>query len=225
MKTLFPNSPVLATAATLGAALTLLALTGCVTTQQQADGSTRVNVSVAQALGLKQAAGTPAAPAPQAVAAQPVRTAATTAQSIPTRIKLSNKARAALARMLECRQFVNSELDVGVELGKANAWGEPAYLDQPVMVYGFPVSKFEITADGSAATYIAYFSGVNSQQFIKAAKMKISKRNKKFAYRDASAGEIAFDHTAPEVKTECNIDTEGPYEEAVAPVKTKKNKK
>ena len=210
-------------ASVLAAVIAMSALTGCVTTQAQADGSTRVNVSVADMLGRNKSNETPAQA--QVAATQPVRAATAMVTTTPKGIVLSNKSRAALVRMLECNAFVNGELPEGIELEKANAWSaEPVLLQQPVIVLGHPVSKFQITADGSAATYKSYFSGLDKQQFIKSNKMKLSKGDKNYHYRTGAAGEVAINHTAPEIVTECYIDTEGSYEDA-APVKKTKKKK
>lgn len=204
----------------------LLALTmfaGCASTEVQADGSTRVKLSVADALGLKKPASAPAAPAPQTLAAAPVHAAI--APAAPAGARLSDKTRSTLVKMLECSEFKNGDDAETVEMSAKGAWtSAPAMLDRPVMVFGLPVSKVELTGDGSAATYIAYFTGVSKEQMIKAASLKLSKSNKKVYYRDAKAGEVSFEHAAPEVALRCYIDTEGSYDDAPAPAKKKKKK-
>jgi hypothetical protein len=221
MKTLFADSNKQALAMLAGAALSLTVLAGC-TTQAQADGSTRVNLSIADALGQKKPAPAGAvAAAPQSVAAQPVRAVA----PAPTGVRLSSKTRAVLAQMLACQVFETTEGAVGTELYEKGAWtNEVAQLEQPVMVFGLPVSKIRISGDGSAATFYAYFTGVSKQQMIKAANLKLSKQNKAYYYRDAKAGEISFKHADPEISLKCYIDTEGSYDEVAVPAKKKKQK-
>ncbi len=213
-----------AIATVVATALSVWALAGCVTTQAQADGSTRVNVSMSQALGLNRAAmATPAAPPPQAVVPQPPRMASTPAQSKPSGIALSDKTRAALAQMLACTTFKSGDDDVVTEMSKKGAWaGGIAHLDQPVIVFGLPVSKVELSGDGSEGTYIAYFSGVDKQQLIKSANLKLSKVDKNFYYRDAKSGQLSFKHTEPEISLKCYIDTEGSYADTAKSAKKKK---
>lgn len=196
-----------------GAAFSLSVLAGC-TTQGQADGSTKVNVSVSEALGLNKPAAAPAAAAPTV--------AATMLQSMPKGIKLSAKSRAVLVKMLECKEFVNGDVETGMELAKVNGWGDNVQLEQPVMVFGFPVSRISLSGDGSEGTYRGYFAGVSKQQIIKAAKLKLSKKDKNYYFRDAKVGQLSFKPADPEMSLKCYIDTEGAYDEGAAPVKKKK---
>jgi hypothetical protein len=222
MKTLFTVSNKRTLATLAGAALALTVLAGC-TTQTQADGSTGVNMSVTDALGQKNPAAAPAGTGPaaaQPAAAQSVRAVAPAASVV----KLSNKTRAVLARMLACQVFETTEGAVGTELYEKGAWtNEVVRLEQPVMVFGLPVSKIKISGDGSAGSFYAYFTGVSKRQIIKAANLKLSKQNKAYYYRDAKAGEVSFKHADPEVALKCYVDTEGAYED-VAVTKRKKKK-
>ncbi len=203
----------------------LLALPGCVTTQAQADGSTRVNVSVAEALGLnKSVPKSPVAMAP--AASQTVRAAAMAGPAGPPRARLSDKARATLVQLLECTTFKNHDFEEVVEMSDQGAWtSEVAYLDRPVTVFGLPVSKVKLEGDGSAGTFVGYFTGVTKEQIVKAANLKLSKNNKAYYYRDAKAGELSFKHAEAEVSLKCYIDTEGSYDDVPAPVKKKTKKK
>ena len=224
IRTLFLNQGGAVRLAAVAASLSLLG--GCVSTQAQADGSTRVNLSVAEVFGMNKSAATAAA-APQAMPAAAVRTAASTVQSAPAGIRLSEKARAALVRMLSCNDFINLDDAEGEEMAKAGAMALETIvtLEQPVMVFGFPVSRVKLSADGSAATYNGYFTGVSKQQIIKAANLKLSKKNKAYYYRDAKAGELSFKHADPEMSLSCYIDTEGSYDDEPVPEKKKTKKK
>lgn len=201
--------------------LSLSTLTGCVSTQAQADGSTKVNVSVAEALGLKKAPAAPVAAPAAVMPVAPKAIAAAVPGARPAGFKLSGKARANLVQMLSCMS-ANGNHALADEM-KATGWQEGTLfpLDKPVTVFGLPVQAIKVGGDEATSEYHSFFPGVNQKQLIKAARLKLG--NDKVEYgRPTKLGVLRLHPSTGDLSISCYIDFEGSYDDVAIPAKKKK---
>lgn len=210
-------------ATALAALLTACTLSACVTTEQQADGSTRVRVSVADALGTKQAAPQPA---PQSV--QPSRSVASQGKALKTPApaaapspaagaKLSDEMRARIVDHLECkgtkpypgktnkaRENANNKYNQAMHALDANG---SITIDPPLMVYGLPVTKILYSGDSWELLYRAYFPGVKKETLIKAAGLKLGKDKIEYGMYRKKSGLLTLGEDEGVWALTCSFDT------------------
>jgi hypothetical protein len=194
-------------------------LSGCVSTQAPADGSTRVNPPVAAGPGTNK---TPVAPAPPvSTPAQQHAVTAPVPGARPAGFKLSSTARASLVQMLSCKS-ANGNHTVAKEMA-ATGWrlGTLFPLDKPVLVFGLPVQTIMVEGNDATETYHSYFTGVSKKQMIKAARLRLG-RDKINYGRLTRLGVLEFHPSGSDTSVSCHVDFEGSYDDMAAAARKKR---
>ena len=210
MRMQYQDSYPLRLAGLMAAALSVAALAGCVTTQAQADGSTRVNVSVAQALGLNKAEAVPATTAPAAIPrpAAPAAMASKVALvAAPAGKALSSLSRKRLEEGLMCKEWTPFPGKTKKIRDKANDDYYPALIaaglnmddymfdipNPPLTVFGMPVSKVRVAAESFEVVYRSYFPSATKEMLIKAANLKLGKDKETYSAQSRKGGTLTLE--------------------------------
>lgn len=125
---------------------------------------------------------------------------------------LDGKARALLEQALACTA-IGKRFDFAEAALKQAGWRpeqgvSPIALPEPLTVYGLNTSKIAISRDGGEQTYRSFLPGVNSQQVVKAASLKLGKDGKSYG-RATKLGVLTLGTENGETTLTCTIDTEG----------------
>ena len=125
---------------------------------------------------------------------------------------LDGKARALLEQALACTA-IGKRFDFAEAALKQAGWRpeqgvSPIALPKPLKVYGLNISKIAISRDGGEQTYRSFLPGVNSQQVVKAASLKLGKDGKSYG-RATKLGVLTLGTENGETTLTCTIDTEG----------------
>lgn len=84
----------------------------------------------------------------------------------------------------------------------------PIALAEPLKVYGLNTSKIAISRGGGEQTYRSFLPGLNSQQVVKAASLKLGKDGKSYG-RATKLGVLTLGTENGEITLTCTVDTEG----------------
>ena len=144
---------------------------------------------------------------PNAAKAAPADTTATASNK-----SLDGKARALLEQALACTA-IDKHFDFAESALKQAGWRpeqgvSPIALPAPLKVYGLNTSKIAISRDGGEQTYRSFLPGVNSQQVVKAASLKLGKDGKRYG-RATKLGVLTLGAENGETTLTCTVDTEG----------------
>ncbi|MEW9898381.1 hypothetical protein ABWL39_07095 [Chitinivorax sp. PXF-14] len=125
---------------------------------------------------------------------------------------LDGKARALLERALSCTG-IGKRFDFAESALKQAGWRpeqgvSPIALPEPLKVYGLNTTKIAISRDGGEQTYRSFLPGVNSQQVVKAASLKLGKDGKSYG-RATKLGVLTLGTENGETTLTCTVDTEG----------------
>ena len=125
---------------------------------------------------------------------------------------LDGKARALLEQALACTA-IGKRFDFAEAALKQAGWRpeqgvSPIALPTPLKVYGLNISKIAISRDGGEQTYRSFLPGVNSQQVVKAASLKLGKDGKSYG-RTTKLGVLTLGTENGETTLTCTVDTEG----------------
>jgi len=155
------------------------ALSACVTSQQQADGSHKFTISMPK---LSSSDPEPAKAAPALAAAEPVKAPVapaprTTANATP--VVLDAAARQQLEQALSCAPISNRFEQARLAI-RNSGWDDGGIdtvitLAEPIKVYGFNTRKVMVWRDSEAQRYRSILSGVSLAQVVKAARLKPGK--------------------------------------------------
>ncbi len=185
------------------------ALAGCVTTQPRTDGATQVNLSLSEALGLKSAKAT-TEKAPESINANQPPAVVKADSTAPL---FDRKAKTMLEQALTCTKISSNFAVAESALVKAG-WRQdqgitPVQSPQQLKVFGLSTRKVAISRDGFLHYFRSYFTGINRQQLIKAAGLKLGKDGRSYG-RLTKLGVLEADAENGEITLTCTIDVEGP---------------
>lgn len=125
---------------------------------------------------------------------------------------LDGKARALLEQALACTA-IGKRFDFAESALKQAGWRpdhgvSPIALPEPLKVFGLDTSKIAISRDGGEQTYRSFLPGVNSQQVVKAASLKLGKDGKSYG-RATKLGVLTLGTENGETTLTCTVDAEG----------------
>jgi hypothetical protein len=158
------------------------ALSACVTSQQQADGSHKFTISMPK---LSSSEPEAAKPAPAVAAAEPVKAPvapALRATTNATPVVLDAAARQQLEQALSCAPISNRFEQAGLAI-RNSGWDDGGIdtvitLAEPLKVYGFNTRKVMVWRNSDEQRYRGILSGVSLAQVVKAARLKPGKDGK-----------------------------------------------
>ncbi|BDT57230.1 hypothetical protein MasN3_07240 [Massilia varians] len=134
------------------------------------------------------------------------------ATTVASNKSLGGKARALLEQALACTA-ISKRFNFAEAALKQAGWRpeqgvSPIALPEPLKVYGLNTSKIAISRDGGEQTYRSFLPGVNSQQVVKAASLKLGKDGKSYG-RATKLGVLILGNENGETTLTCTVDTEG----------------
>lgn len=141
------------------------------------------------------------------------KAAATNASGPADASLMDGKTKALLEQALACTA-IGKRFDLAESALKQAGWQpeqgvSPVTLPEPLKVYGLSTTKIAVARDGGEQTYRSFLPGVNSQQVIKAASLKLGKDGKRYG-RATKLGVLTLGTENGETTLTCTVDTEGP---------------
>ncbi len=125
---------------------------------------------------------------------------------------LSIKAKTQLEQALSCTS-VSPRFDQAEAALRLSGWrpGQgitPVTLTEPLSVYGLAVRRVAVSRDGGEQVYRSFLPGINLQQAVKAAALKLGKDGKTYG-RVTKVGVLSAEMEGSDLTLTCTVNTEG----------------
>lgn len=125
---------------------------------------------------------------------------------------VGSKAKSQLEQALSCAS-VSQRFDQAEAALRLSGWrpGQgitPVTLPEPLSVHGLTVRKVAVSRDGGEQVYRSFLAGVNLQQVVKAAALKLGKDGKSYG-RVTKIGVLSTDTEGSDITLTCTVNTEG----------------
>lgn len=125
---------------------------------------------------------------------------------------VGSKAKSQLEQALSCAS-VSQRFDQAEAALRLSGWRQgqgitPVTLPEPLSVHGLTVRKVAVSRDGGEQVYRSFLAGVNLQQVVKAAALKLGKDGKSYG-RVTKIGVLSADTEGSDITLTCTVNTEG----------------